>query len=113
MLAFISNDLDVCRVVSRYDSRRACITPDNSKLQCAVYQSLCSRCVLSKPHQLGLRERTGSREKTRALPTGVLRRTKDGHGNVDELLLSRLCQAAELFANQALIQRDDFAHFDN
>ena len=36
----------------------------------------------------------------------------DGHGNVDKLLLSHLRHAAELFANQALIERDDFAHFD-
>jgi hypothetical protein len=37
-LAFISDALDAFRVVRRYDNRRACIAPDNSKTQCAVYQ---------------------------------------------------------------------------
>jgi hypothetical protein len=44
--AFISNELDVCRVVSRYDNRRACIAPDNSKMLCAVYQRYGNKEVL-------------------------------------------------------------------
>ena len=32
-LTFISDQLDVFRIVSRYDNRRACITPYNSKMQ--------------------------------------------------------------------------------
>jgi hypothetical protein len=33
VLTFISDELDVFRIVSRYDNRRACITPYNSKMQ--------------------------------------------------------------------------------
>ena len=32
-LTFIRDELDVFRMVSRYDNRRACITPYNSKVQ--------------------------------------------------------------------------------
>jgi hypothetical protein len=32
-LPFISDELDVFRMVSRYDNRRACIAPYNSKMQ--------------------------------------------------------------------------------
>ena len=32
-LTFISDELDIFRMVSRYDNRRACITPYNSKMQ--------------------------------------------------------------------------------
>src|SRR5215475_3860461 len=37
-LACISDTLDMFRVVSRYDIRRACMASDNSKMQCAAYQ---------------------------------------------------------------------------
>jgi hypothetical protein len=33
VLTFISDELDVFRMVSRYDNRRACIAPYNSKRQ--------------------------------------------------------------------------------
>ena len=33
VLTFISDELDVFRMVSRYDKRRACIAPYNSKMQ--------------------------------------------------------------------------------
>ena len=33
VLTFLSDELDVFRMVSRYDNRRACITPYNSKMQ--------------------------------------------------------------------------------
>ena len=32
-LTFISDELDVFKMVSRYDNRRACIAPYNSKMQ--------------------------------------------------------------------------------
>jgi hypothetical protein len=32
VLTFISDDLDVFRMVSRHNNRRSCIAPDNSKL---------------------------------------------------------------------------------
>jgi hypothetical protein len=32
-LTFISDELDVFRMMSRYDNRRACIAPYNSKMQ--------------------------------------------------------------------------------
>lgn len=38
VLTFISDKLDVFRVVRRCDHRRACIAPDNSKMQGAAYQ---------------------------------------------------------------------------
>ena len=37
-LAFISDEPDVFMMVRRYDNRRACIAPDNSKMPCVVYQ---------------------------------------------------------------------------
>ena len=32
-LTFLSDELDIFRMVSRYDNRRACISPYNSKIQ--------------------------------------------------------------------------------
>jgi hypothetical protein len=32
-LTFISDELDIFRMVSRYDNRRACVEPYNSKVQ--------------------------------------------------------------------------------
>ena len=54
------------------------------------------------------------RKSTNLTPSiSVLCHAKDRHDHVDELLPSRLWHAAELFANQALIQRNDFADFHN
>ena len=48
VLTFISDKLDVFRMVSRYDNRRACIAPYNSKMQFVYTMATCIQSPMFK-----------------------------------------------------------------
>jgi hypothetical protein len=45
-LTFISDELDIFRMASRYDNRRVCIAPYNSKMQLEYAMTTCIQEVL-------------------------------------------------------------------
>jgi hypothetical protein len=48
VLTFISGKLEVSRMVSRYDNRRACITPYNPKMQFVYTMATCIQNLMFK-----------------------------------------------------------------